>query len=220
MHSEIIAKYNSTQQRVFLSNVNVTNSMGVTNGRLAPHRGGNTKLDGGGTYHALRSVNDPQIGWLLNNPHSVTSELSQDILRVIRNGLGNHPDIAILRRQGIAVNDDEDLVDADAETLNLLTAGPRNNYRRIAALAAANDPDAFALAAAVSPMDAEDMHQLMQLRVANPLPILAAAARDGLCTDTAENVAADNYRAQRRRLNIGGTEVSQVTETEACVPIH
>ena len=42
--------------------------MGVADGRLAPHRGGNSKLDGGGTYHKLRSVEDRQIGWLLNNP--------------------------------------------------------------------------------------------------------------------------------------------------------
>ena len=188
--------------------------MGVTNGRLAPHRGGNTKLDGGGTYHALRSVNDPQIGWLLNNPHTVTSELSQDLLRVIRNGLANHPEITILRRQGIAINDGEDLADVDVGMLDALTAGPRNVYRRIEALAEANDPDAFALTAAVTPMDAEDLHQLMQLRVANPLPILAAAARDGLCTDTADNIAADDYAAQRRRINIGGTVVSQVTAKE------
>ena len=109
--------------------------MGVADGRLAPHRGGNSKLDGGGTYHKLRSVEDRQIGWLLNNPHTVTSELSQDILRAIRNVLVSHPEITTLRRQGIAIDGDDDNFDADSNVLAALTAGPRMDHARMAAQA-------------------------------------------------------------------------------------
>jgi hypothetical protein len=58
--------------------------------------------------------------------------------------LVSHPEITALRRPGLAIDGDDDNFDADSNVLAALTAGPRMDHARMAAMAAAGDADVFA----------------------------------------------------------------------------
>jgi hypothetical protein len=195
--------------------------LGVSDGVLAPRRGGNAKLSGGSTYHALRKPEEKQVSWLLTNPSNVTSDLDQEILQLLRGLLSKHPEIELLRRQGIYHHrdDDETDPDRDAELLRSVIAGPRVERARLDLMRASGDiAGAAAFEAQIARMDVADFHVLNELCVIDRTALYAAAIRDGLCQDRADIVRADNESVQRLSLHVSGASVPQATAINARVP--